>query len=318
MRGGDAAEGVRVSGLLQIGDRPGRRHRDRPDWLRIRYRQTPELESVQRLVRDLRLHTVCESAACPNLSECWSSRTATFMIGGERCTRRCGFCDVRTARPDPLDPDEPRRVAEGVRALGLRFAVVTAVARDDVPDGGASHFAATLRALHELAPACRVEVLIPDFKGLESSLRTVLDAEPDVVNHNLETVERLQRRVRPQARYDRSLGLLAASHRLRPEIPTKTGIMLGLGESLDEVRAALQDIRAQDCSLLTIGQYLRPGPDHLPVERYVPPEEFKQLEVEARAMGFQEVASGPLVRSSYRAERLAAAWAGGRTERAAL
>ncbi|MEE8558218.1 MAG: lipoyl synthase [Myxococcota bacterium] len=307
-----------MSGLLQIGDPPRRRHRDRPDWLRIRYRQTPELESVQRLVRDLRLHTVCESAACPNLSECWSRGTATFMIGGERCTRRCGFCDVRTARPDPLDPDEPRRVAEGVRALGLRFAVVTAVARDDVPDGGAEHFAATLRALHELAPTCRVEVLIPDFKGLESSLRTVLDAEPDVLNHNLETVERLQRRVRPQARYDRSLGLLATSHRLRPEIPTKTGIMLGLGESLDEVRAALQDIRAQDCSLLTIGQYLRPGPDHLPVERYVPPAEFERLEAEARAMGFREVASGPLVRSSYRAERLAAALAGGRTERVAL
>lgn len=291
-----------MSDLLQIGD--GVR---RPPWLRVRFRQTPELERVQSLVRDLRLHTVCQSAACPNLSECWSHGTATVMIGGNLCTRRCGFCDVATGRPEPLDPGEPHRVAEAIAALGLRFAVITAVARDDVKDGGAGHFAATLRAIHELAPACKVEVLIPDFRGSEGALATVLDAGPDVLNHNVETVERLQRRVRPQARYDRSLGVLAASRRLRPDIPTKTGVMLGLGEEREEVRRTLADIRAQGCDLLTIGQYLRPGPSHLPVARHVSPEEFEAWGEEARRLGFREVASGPLVRSSYRAERLAAA-----------
>jgi lipoic acid synthetase len=293
-----------MSDLLQIGGAPKRRHAERPEWFRIRYRQTPELERVRGLVRDLGLHTVCASAACPNLSECWSAGTATFMIGGDLCTRRCGFCDVKTARPEPLDPEEPRKVAEAVRALGLRFAVLTAVARDDVSDGGAGQFAATLRAIRELTPGCAVEVLVPDFKGSEEALRAVLDAEPDVLNHNVETVARLQRRVRPQAKYDRSLGVLATSRRLRPDIPTKTGIMLGLGETPEEVRTTLGDIRRQGCELLTIGQYLRPSPAHLPVERYVPPEEFARWEEESRALGFQEVASGPLVRSSYRAEQL--------------
>jgi lipoic acid synthetase len=304
-----------MSGLLQIED--GGRRGSRPAWLRIRYRHTPELERVRGIVRDLRLHTVCESAACPNLAECWSGGTATFMIGGELCTRRCGFCDVRTARPKPLDPTEPRHVAEAIEALGLRFAVVTAVARDDVKDGGADHFAQTLRAIHEVAPGCRVEVLVPDFKGSEEALRRVLDADPDVLNHNLETVARLQRRVRPQGRYDRSLALLAAAHRLRPDIPTKTGIMLGLGETGEEIRQALVDIRAQGCALLTIGQYLRPSPQHLPVECYVPPQEFEQWGEEARSLGFRQVASGPLVRSSYHAERLATA-GGRRTPRPAL
>jgi lipoic acid synthetase len=287
-----------------LEEAPRRRHAGRPDWLRIRYRQSPELERVQGLVRDLRLHTVCESAACPNLSECWSAGTATFMIGGDICTRRCGFCDVQTGRPAPLDPEEPRHVAEAVRALGLQFAVITAVARDEVRDGGAAHFAATLHAIHELAPSCRVEVLIPDFKGSEEALRLVLDAEPDVMNHNVETVERLQRQVRPQARYDRSLAVLAMSRRLRPDIPTKTGIMLGLGETAGEIRETLIDIREQGCELLTIGQYLRPSPQHLAVERYVPPEEFARWEEDARSLGFRDVASGPLVRSSYRAEQL--------------
>jgi lipoic acid synthetase len=293
-----------MSDLLRIGGAAKRRHAERPEWLRIRYRQTPELERVRGLVRDLGLHTVCTSAACPNLSECWSAGTATFMIGGDLCTRRCGFCDVETARPEPLDPEEPRKVAEAVRALGLRFAVLTAVARDDVSDGGVGQFAATLRAIRELTPGCAVEVLIPDFKGSEEALRAVLDAEPDVLNHNVETVARLQRRVRPQAKYDRSLGVLATSRRLRPDIPTKTGIMLGLGETPEEVRTTLCAIRRQGCELLTIGQYLRPSPAHLPVERYVPPEEFARWQEESRALGFQEVASGPLVRSSYRAEQL--------------
>ncbi len=297
--------------ILDPGEEPARgglrRHPERPAWLRIRYRQSERLEDLKALVARQRLHTVCQSAACPNLPECWSAGTATFMLGGNRCTRRCGFCDVATGRPEPLDPEEPRRVAEAIEALGLRYAVVTAVARDDLADGGAAQFAATLRVIRERAPGCKVEVLIPDFKGSEAALETVLETGPYVLNHNLETVERLQRHVRPQARYDRSLEVLAASRRLRPKIPTKTGIMLGLGESAEEVRQTLRDVVAQGCRLLTIGQYLRPGPGHLPVERYVPPEEFTSWAREAKAIGFSEVASGPLVRSSYRAEALARA-----------
>jgi lipoic acid synthetase len=272
----------------------------------VRYRPNDELDRVQGLVDELQLHTVCQSAACPNLPECWSRGTATFMLGGSTCTRRCGFCDVATGRPLALDPQEPVRVADAIAALGLRFAVITAVARDDVADGGAAHFAATIRAVRERASSCRVEVLIPDFKGSEADLATVLEAGPDVLNHNVETVERLQRRVRPAARYARSLELLQRSRRLRPDIPTKTGIMLGLGEELEEVRQTLRDIAAHGCRLLTIGQYLSPGPDHLPVERYAPPEEFEAWRREALELGFDEVASGPLVRSSYRAEELAA------------
>ena len=294
-----------MSELIQIETRP-RRHPNRPPWLRVRYQQTPELESLQGLVRGLGLHTVCESAGCPNLPECWSRGTATFMIGGNVCTRRCGFCDVQTARPSALDPEEPIRVATAIRSLGLRFAVVTAVARDDVRDGGAAHFAATIESIHELAPGCQVEVLIPDFKGSEWALRTVLDADPDVLNHNVETVERLQRRVRPQAKYDRSLRVLETARRIRPDIPTKTGIMVGLGETDAEIHRTLEDIHAHGCELLTIGQYLRPSPAHLPVERYVTPQAFDAYAEEAREIGFKEVASGPLVRSSYRAEQLAA------------
>ncbi len=293
-----------MSDLVQIEDSvPARRQR--PSWLKIRYRSTPELERLQTLVADQKLHTVCQSAACPNLPECWSRGTATFMLAGNQCTRRCGFCDVSTGRPEPLDPNEPLRVARSIQTLGLRFAVITAVARDDLKDGGAAHFAATIEAVRANAPGCRVEVLIPDFKGDEAALQTVLDAGPDVLNHNLETVESLQRKVRPQGRYQRSLDLLAASHRLRPDIPTKTGIMLGLGEAEDEIRQALVDIHAQGCGLLTIGQYLRPSANHLAVERFVSPDEFARWEAEALGIGFQEVASGPLVRSSYRAEQLA-------------
>jgi lipoic acid synthetase len=229
------------------------------------------------------------------------------MIGGNLCTRACGFCDVATGRPRPLDPDEPARVAHAIAELGLRYAVVTAVARDDLADGGAAHFAQTIAAIRARAPGCKVEVLIPDFKGERAALATVLAASPDVLNHNLETVERLQREVRKAGRYDRSLELLAASRELRPDIPTKTGLMLGLGETEPEIRAALVDIRAHDCRLLTIGQYLAPSPGHLPVARWVTPAEFDAWAAEARALGFDEVFSGPLVRSSYRAEKLAAA-----------
>ena len=286
---------------------PARRHADRPSWLRIRFQPSPELERVQGLVRDLRLHTVCQSAACPNLGECWSHGTATFMLGGKLCTRSCGFCDVLTGRPRPLDPEEPARVAQAVASLGLRFAVITAVARDDLRDGGAGQFAATIRAIRERAPGCQIEVLIPDFKGREDDLRTVLDAGPDVLNHNLETVERLQRAVRPQAKYARSLELLRRSAELHPQIPTKTGLMLGLGEREDEIEQALRDVVAQGCRLLTLGQYLQPSPKHLPVVRYATPDEFAAWRTRALELGFAEVAAGPLVRSSYRAESLARA-----------
>jgi lipoic acid synthetase len=277
----------------------------RPDWLRVRVRSTPELEQVRRTVVERRLNTVCFSAACPNLSECWSRGTATFMIGGSRCTRRCGFCDVTTARPDALDPDEPGRVAEAVAALGLRFAVVTQVARDDLADGGAAQMAATVRAIRARCVGVGVEVLIADYRGDEAALACVLAAGPDVLNHNLETVARLQRKVRPAAGYERSLAVLRRAGELRPDIPTKSGLILGMGERGEEIEQALRDLRAAGVTLLTLGQYLRPSPDHLPVERWVAPAEFDDWRERARALGFREVASGPLVRSSYHAETLA-------------
>jgi len=277
----------------------------RPPWLRVRLRLTPEFEQVREIVTRQQLHTVCSSAACPNLGECWSRGTATFMIGGNLCTRRCGFCDVATGRPQALDPHEPRRVAEAVESLGLRFAVVTCVARDDLPDGGAGQMARTVRAIRERCPSTGIEVLISDYKGVDADLVTVLDAEPDVLNHNLETVERLTRRVRMAARYERSLSVLRRAGELRPEIPTKSGLMLGLGETPLEVEVALSDLRAAGVTLLTLGQYLQPSATHLPVDRWVTPEEFDDWATRARVLGFREVASGPLVRSSYRAELLA-------------
>jgi lipoic acid synthetase len=278
---------------------------DRPPWLKARFHATPELDAMKKLVAEQKLHTVCFSAACPNLGECWGRGTATFMIGGNHCTRRCGFCDVVTARPAALDPGEPARVAEAVAKLGLRFAVVTCVARDDLADGGAGQMAATVRAIRSLCPGVGVEILISDYGGDEGALRAVLDAAPDVLNHNLETVARLQRRVRPAATYERSLGVLRRAGELRPGIPRKSGLMLGLGETGDELRAAFRDLHEAGVTLLTLGQYLRPSPDHLPMDRWVPPEEFAAWAEEARAIGFAEVAAGPLVRSSYRAEQLA-------------
>jgi lipoic acid synthetase len=277
----------------------------RPPWLRVRVRMSPEFERVRETVQRQRLHTVCSSAACPNLGECWARGTATFMIGGNLCTRRCGFCDVSTGRPLPLDPREPERVADAVDELGLRFAVVTCVARDDLSDGGASQMARTVRAIRERCPGTGIEVLIADYKGDEAALATVLDAGPDVLNHNLETVERLTRRVRVAARYERSLAVLRCAGEIAPDIPTKSGLMLGLGERDDEVDTALADLREAGVALLTLGQYLQPSPDHLPVERYVSPTEFDAWAERARELGFDEVAAGPLVRSSYRAETLA-------------
>ena len=248
------------------------------------------------------MRTVCEEAHCPNIGECFSRPTATFMIAGARCTRRCGFCAVDTARPGALDPDEPAKIAEATRRMGLRHVVVTAGARDDLPDGGAAHFAATIRAVRAAAPAARIEVLTPDFKGDETPLRTVLDAEPDVFNHNLETVSRLSRTVRPQASYPRSLQVLARAKRLRPSILTKSGLMVGLGESSSEIRAAMVDLRAAACDLLTIGQYLQPTRQHLPVIEYVAPDTFAEYGRIGRELGFRHVAAGPFVRSSYHAE----------------
>jgi lipoic acid synthetase len=277
----------------------------RPPWLRVRVRSSPELARVQQIVRDEKLHTVCSSASCPNLSECWSRGTATFMIGGSDCTRRCGFCDVATGRPEALDPFEPARVAKAVERLGLQFAVVTCVARDDLADGGAGQMAATVRAIRRRCPGTGVEVLISDYQGDEAALRAVLGAGPDVLNHNLETVARLQRRVRPAASYERSLAVLRRAGELRPDIPTKSGLILGMGERDEEIAQALADLRAAGVSLLTLGQYLRPSPDHLPVDRYLSPAQFDALAERARALGFRDVAAGPLVRSSYHAERLA-------------
>jgi lipoic acid synthetase len=278
---------------------------ERPPWLRVRVRVTPEVERVRGTLAEQRLHTVCDAAACPNLGECWARGTATFMIAGDRCTRRCGFCDVTTARPEPLDASEPQRVARAVRALGLRFAVVTCVARDDLEDGGARHMAATIRAIRAHCPDTGVEVLISDYKGAPAALRSVLDASPDVLSHNLETVERLQRKVRPAASYARSLAVLRLAHDLCPEIPTKSGLMLGLGEREEEVQATLRQLREIGVRLLTLGQYLRPSPAQLPVDRYISPREFEAWATRARALGFESVAAGPLVRSSYQAESLA-------------
>lgn len=277
---------------------------DRPDWLKVRMHASPEVDRLRVLLRDQQLHTVCQSAACPNLGECWARGTATFMIGGNLCTRRCGFCDVLTGRPAPLDPEEPERVGRAVAELGLRYAVVTCVARDDLADGGAGQMAATVRSIRRHCPGAGIEVLIADYGGEEAALAAVLEASPDVLNHNLETVERLHRRVRPAASYARSLGVLRRSSELRPDIPTKSGLMLGLGEADDEVESALRDLIAAGVRLLTLGQYLRPSPEHLPLERWVTPAEFATWAERARSLGFSEVASGPLVRSSYRAEQL--------------
>ena len=248
-----------------------------------------------------RLHTVCQEAKCPNIWECYAHQTATFLIMGSRCTRNCRFCSVAPGPPEPLDPQEPARVAEAAARMGLRYAVVTSVTRDDLPDGGAAHFAATIRELRRLIPGTRVEVLIPDFQGDRSALLTVLAARPDVLNHNIESVPRLYPQVRPQADYLRSLALLKRAREFDSGIATKSGLMLGLGEEAQEVRRTLQDLRAADCRILTLGQYLQPSPEHLPVIRYVTPEEFEDWRTSALQMGFAEVASGPFVRSSYHA-----------------
>jgi lipoic acid synthetase len=276
----------------------------RPQWLRAPAPAGDSYHKVKLLVDSLRLHTVCQSAACPNVGECWNHRTATFMILGNVCTRRCGFCAVRKGAPLPVDYDEPRRVAEAAAALGLRYAVVTSVSRDDRADGGAELFALTIRAIRERLPGCRVEVLIPDFQGSHAALDAVMDAAPDVLNHNLETVARLYRQVRLGARYERSLDILAQARRAGPGLTTKSGLMLGLGETNAEVLQSMRDLRSQGVDILTIGQYLRPTEKQLPILRYVPPDEFSELGRAGYEMGFLHVESGPLVRSSYHAAAL--------------
>lgn len=276
----------------------------KPKWLRRSLPSGPQYEQLRRLLKDHTLTTVCQEAKCPNQFECYGQGTATFMILGERCTRDCRFCAVQHPPSGPPDPQEPERVAEAVALLGLRYAVVTSVTRDDLGDGGAALFAATITAIKKRSPATLVEVLIPDFQGDVSALSTVLEAAPDVLNHNIETVARLYPRVRPQADYYRSLQLLAHIKKTWPHLPSKSGIMLGLGERVEELGQTWQDLRSAGCDILTMGQYLQPSHDHLPVERFVPPEEFVALAREAQALGFAGVAAGPFVRSSYQAESL--------------
>ena len=274
----------------------------KPRWLLVRPPGSPGYIRLKRLMRQLDLHTVCEEANCPNIGECWDRGTATFMILGDVCTRSCGYCNVMHGRPGAVDSGEPERVAAATARLQLRHVVVTSVDRDDLADGGAGVFAETIRAIRRRAPRCRIEVLIPDFSGREVDLQAVLEAGPDVLNHNIETVERLYRSARPGGKYARALELLERAGRLAPAVPTKSGLMVGLGERWPEIQATLADLRRAGCDLLTIGQYLRPSVAHLPVERYYTPDEFARLREAASRLGFRHVESGPLVRSSYHAE----------------
>jgi lipoic acid synthetase len=278
----------------------------KPPWIRARAPTHPEVGRLKALLRAHRLNTVCEEASCPNLGECFAHGTATFMIMGRLCTRRCPFCDVAHGRPDPLDPGEPEQLARAVAAMGLRFVVITSVDRDDLRDGGAAHFVACIEAVRRHTPATSVEILVPDFRGrLAVALETLGRALPDVFNHNLETVPRLYKAARPGADYAHSLELLRGFKQRYPGIPTKSGLMVGLGETDEEIVAVMRDLRAVGCDMITVGQYLQPSRDHLPVERFVPPQGFQALAAEARALGFTHVASGPLVRSSYHAEQQA-------------
>src|SRR5438309_6430457 len=300
--------------LIQIEGRPPRRSEPlspetappvigrRPDWLKVPLSHGPHCKGLKRLVREQGLHTICEEASCPNIGECWGEfRTASFLLLGDTCTRNCGFCDVKTGRPGEVDWAEPMRLAEAVARLSLRHVVITSVTRDDLDDGGAAIFAATIRQLKQRDPALGVEVLIPDFQGNWDALATVMQAGPDILNHNLESVPRLYTRVRPKAAYTQSLELLRRAKELSPRTPTKSGLMAGLGETLPELLRVFEDLRANQVDVLTVGQYLRPTMRHLPVERYVSPEEFHDLRAYARQLGFRHVESGPLVRSSYHA-----------------
>ncbi|MGC1293438.1 MAG: lipoyl synthase [Alloacidobacterium sp.] len=290
--------------LIQIDLAP-RKPAPKPDWLKARAPVGDNYHDLKKLARSLNLHTVCESAHCPNIGECWNHRTATFMMLGNTCTRRCGFCAVPKGRPDAIDFDEPRRVAEAVATLGLKFAVITSVNRDDDILGGAQAFAMVIDEIRQQAPGCQVEVLIPDFQGNEEAIRTVVEARPEILNHNTESVPRLYRAVRSGARYERTLRLLAYAKELDPRITTKSGVMVGLGEEMDELLQVYRDLACVGTDVLTIGQYLRPSKDHLPMARYYTPDEFAFMKQEALKIGFRHVESGTLVRSSYHAHEQA-------------
>jgi lipoic acid synthetase len=294
-----------ITDLVQIDTAP-RVRAPKPAWLKAKAPVGENYHGLKKLARSLNLHTVCESAQCPNIGECWEHKTATFMMLGNLCTRRCGFCAVPKGRPEPIDLDEPRRVAEAIATLGLKHAVVTSVNRDDDIVGGARAFAMLIEEVRKQAPGCQIEVLVPDFQGREEAIRLVVDARPEVLNHNTETVPRLYRVVRSGSRYERSLQLLETAKRLDPTIVTKSGVMAGLGEEMDELLAVFRDLANVGVDILTVGQYLRPSRDHLPMARYYTPDEFAEMKAEAMKMGFRHVESGPLVRSSYHAHEQAA------------
>ncbi|MDB4223167.1 lipoyl synthase [Granulosicoccus sp.] len=279
----------------------------KPSWIRTRISNDPRVQEIKQMMRELNLSSVCEEASCPNLSECFSHGTATFMIMGDICTRRCPFCDVAHGRPDPLDENEPENLATAVSKLGLSYIVITSVDRDDLRDGGASHFDACIRAIRQKCPGIQIEVLVPDYRGrMQKALDSMADNPPDVFNHNLETVPRLYKKCRPGSDYEWSLDLLE-NHKIRfPSVPTKSGLMLGLGETMEEVQVVMQDLRDHNVNMLTLGQYLQPSKSHLPVDRFVHPDEFDELARVGNEMGFSHVASGPMVRSSYHADRQAA------------
>lgn len=279
----------------------------KPDWIRIRVPASPAVANLKKILRENRLVTVCEEASCPNLPECFSHGTATFMIMGDKCTRRCSFCDVAHGRPDPLDENEPINLANTIAAMQLRYVVITSVDRDDLRDGGASHFSACLRAIRKQSPSITIETLVPDYRGrMEVALNETATELPDVFNHNIETVPRLYKQARPGSDYIHSLTLLKEFKRRFPNVPTKSGLMLGLGEADDEIKQTLQDLRSYDVDMLTLGQYLQPSKFHMPVARYLTPQQFEELAVYAKQIGFKNVASGPLVRSSYHADKQAA------------
>ncbi|WP_019024959.1 MULTISPECIES: lipoyl synthase [unclassified Thioalkalivibrio] len=288
---------------IPVKIRPTEQPQRKPKWIRAQSQARPEVQRIKRILRDQKLHTVCEEASCPNLGECFAHGTATFMIMGDICTRRCPFCDVAHGRPEALDPDEPRHLAETIQALGLKYVVITSVDRDDLRDGGAGHFVDCIREVRKLNPTTKIEILVPDFRGrMDRALEIMHQAPPDVFNHNLETIPRLYREARPGADYQWSLELLKRFREQHPGVPTKSGLMLGLGETREELLEVLADLREHGCDMLTLGQYLQPSRHHLPVTRFLAPEEFDDLGEAAREMGFKQVASGPMVRSSYHAD----------------
>ncbi len=305
---GTKQKGAAKTARIPIRVEPTQKPLRKPSWIRVRMPSGGEVERLKSVLRDHHLHTVCEEASCPNIGECFSHGTATFMIMGDICTRRCPFCDVGHGRPLPLDGNEPAQLAETIRAMKLRYVVITSVDRDDLRDGGATHFADCIRTVRESNPGIYIETLVPDFRGrMEIALDLLSETPPDVFNHNLETVPRLYKKARPGSDYQWSLKLLKQFRTRNPTIPTKSGLMLGLGETNDEIRAVMRDLRTHHCDMLTLGQYLQPTLHHLPVERYVTPEVFRELEEFGYELGFTNVASGPLVRSSYHAEQQAGA-----------